>query len=137
MPSNRFLSAALVAAALILPSAALAQQQPAPAQPGQAVPGAHHRHRGAGWQRALRGLNLTSQQQDQIRNAVAQNRQANRNADRQTRRANAQKLRATIEGILTPAQRTQFEQNLAQMRQHRGQARATQPVPGTAATPLP
>jgi Spy/CpxP family protein refolding chaperone len=129
--SNRFIMTAVLAAAVALPTAALAQQQPAPnAAPAGAAPaaGAHHR-RGGTFRHAFAGITLTAQQQQQIRSAMEQTRQANQNADPQTRRANMQKLHTTIEGILTPPQRTQFEQNLAQMRQHRRAAHAHGPAP--------
>jgi Spy/CpxP family protein refolding chaperone len=130
VPSNRFFAAAILAAAVALPTAAFAQQQPTGgAQVGapSPVPGVRH-HRGSGFRGAFRGITLTAEQQQQIRNAIAQTRQANQNADPQTRRANQEKLRSTIEGILTPSQRTQFEQNLQQMRQrHREPAPAATP----------
>lgn len=132
--SIRFLSTALLGAALVLPTAACAQTQAAQAGP-QAGPTAGARaghHRGGGWRGALRGITLTDQQKQQLKDAAAQMRQSNQTADPQTRRANAQKFRSTVEGILTPAQRTQFEQNLQQMRQRHARRGA---APAPAATP--
>jgi Spy/CpxP family protein refolding chaperone len=134
VPSNRIISAALIAAAIALPTAAFAQQQPMPQTGAPAVPGVHHRH-GPGWQRMLKNLNLTSQQQQQVKDAIAQTRQANQNADPQTRRANNQKLRQTIEGILTPAQRAQLQQERQQFRQQHMNEQRNGNAPAPAATP--
>jgi Spy/CpxP family protein refolding chaperone len=135
VPSNRFFTAAFIAAAIALPTAAFAQAPPAPPAPqtgAPAAPGAY-RHHGGGWQRMLRNLNLTPQQQQQVKDAIAQTRQANQNADPQTRRANNQKLRQTIEAILTPAQRAQLQEERERFRQQNENGGA---APAPAATPL-
>ena len=68
---NRLLSAVLLAAAIILPTAACAQQQPANTAPasGWQQSGQHHGHR-AGWRSALRGINLSDAQKQQIKAVV-------------------------------------------------------------------
>jgi Spy/CpxP family protein refolding chaperone len=110
---SQILGAAALAAALVLPAAAFAQTPaPLPPAPGAAVPGQpgrHGHHHGGGLRAALRGLNLTPAQSSQIQTLIAQTREANRNADPATRKANRQALRAKVEAILTPAQRTQLQ----------------------------
>jgi Spy/CpxP family protein refolding chaperone len=121
LSSLRFLAAAVLAASLTAPVAAFAQQSPtvpvgaAPAAaPGK--PGAHNgRHHNA-FRSALRGLNLSSAQKSQIDQVFAQARGQNRSADPATRKANREKLRAQVEAILTPAQRTQLRAALQQAR---------------------
>ncbi|HEY0393849.1 MAG TPA: hypothetical protein VGD01_05085 [Candidatus Elarobacter sp.] len=119
MSTTRLLGVAALLAALALPAAALAQQGPpapaATAVPG--MPGAQHGHRHNGLRNALRGLNLTPAQQSQIDQAFAQTRAANQNADKAARKANRRQLRARIDAILTPDQRTQL--NAALKRNHR------------------
>ena len=127
------LAAAVLGAALSVPAAALAQQTPSPAATAPAYPaagvsaGQHHRRNR--FRAALRGLNLSPAQRQQIDQAFARTKAANRNADRTTRRANVQKLRADVEAILTPAQRTQLQ---AELRKSRGHRRG-----GAFATPFP
>ena len=115
---NRLVSAALLAAAIALPTAACAQQQPANTAPAAGwQQSGHHSH--AGWRSALRGLNLSDAQKQQIKTIAQQNRaamKANPTTDPAARRANMQQLRTQIENVLTPAQRTQFEQNLQKQR---------------------
>jgi Spy/CpxP family protein refolding chaperone len=109
---SRILGAVALAAALVLPVAASAQTPaPLPPAPGAAVPGqpGRHGHHHGGLRAALRGLNLTAAQSSQIQTLIAQTREANRNADPATRKANRQALRAKVEAILTPAQRTQLQ----------------------------
>ena len=112
MSSTRLLSAVTLVAALLIPSAAFAQTAPAP-YPSAAPNGVrHHGHRHNGMRAALRGLNLSASQQTQVQQAFEQTRGANRNADPATRKANRQQLRAKIDAILTPAQRTQLQATL-------------------------
>ncbi len=65
---------------------------------------------------ALAKLNLSDAQKQQIHDAMRQSRQATRNADEATRKANREKLRAQIDGILTPDQRAQFHGEMQAMR---------------------
>lgn len=139
MSSFRFLGVAALAAVLAVPAAALAQQAPpAPAAAGAPMPGQagrHHGHRNP-MRAALGKLNLSDSQKTQIDQILAQSRGANRNADPATRKANREKMHAQIEGILTPAQRTQLRQEMQQMRQrhaHRG-GNGTGPMPGASPT---
>jgi Spy/CpxP family protein refolding chaperone len=123
---THLLGAAALVAALVLPGAAFAQTPaPLPPAPGAAVPGqpgqpGRHRHRHGGLRAALQSLNLTDAQKSQIQQLISQNREANRNADPATRKANRQALRAKIEAILTPAQRTQLQAALKRNHRKRG-----------------
>jgi len=133
--STRFFAAAALAAGLAIPAAAFAQTPGAPVPPPAAAPAAHHHHRGA-MHAALGKLNLSAAQNSQLAAVFAQakqQRQANRNADPATRKANAQRFRSQIDGILTPAQRTQFHAALQQARAHRSHHRRAlgSPAPGT------
>jgi Spy/CpxP family protein refolding chaperone len=120
------LGALALVAALAAPLAASAQTQPVPpaapaagAPAAGAQPGHHHRHR-SGFARALRGLNLTDAQKQQIagimktaRDNAAKDAKA---ADPQTRRANTLAVRQQIDGVLTPDQRAQLKANLSRAR---------------------
>jgi Spy/CpxP family protein refolding chaperone len=121
LSSTRLLSAVTLVAALVIPSAAFAQTAPGPYPSAAPANGArqHHHRRHDGMRAALRGLNLSSAQQTQIRQAFQESRTANRSADPATRKANRAKLRARIEAILTPAQRTQLQATLKARAQHR------------------
>lgn len=126
--SARFLAAAALAVACALPAVAFAQTAPAPAPLTSPMPGkhGHHGHRG-GYMRVLNTLGLSAAQKQQIQTAMQQSRQANQNADPATRKANREKLRAQIDGILTPDQRTRLQAALAQQR---AQRRTMQGAPG-------
>jgi Spy/CpxP family protein refolding chaperone len=139
LSSIRFFGVAALAAALAVPAAALAQQAPpapapsgAPMQPGMHRHGGHH---GGGFRRALQSLNLSNAQKTQIQQVFAQSRGANRNADPATRKANREKMRAQIEAILTPAQRTQLQTALQQARQRHQRAGGAWASPAPGATP--
>jgi Spy/CpxP family protein refolding chaperone len=141
LSSNRFLGAAALALALAVPTAVFAQQAPAAPAAGPVpltspVPGARH-HGGGAYMRALRALDLSAAQKQQITSAVQQTRQANQNADPATRKANRTKLQAQIDAILTPTQRTQLQTTLQQQRQQReAQSPAGgAPVPAPSTTP--
>jgi len=122
---SRFLSSVALAATLAVPVAACAQQAPPPAAQDQA-PAANHHRRNPMFV-ALRKLNLSDQQKQQIRDAMKQSRAANRDADDATRKANRQKLRAQIDGILTPDQRAQLRTELQQMHARRAAHATAQP----------
>ena len=85
----------------------------APAPPQQQR---HHRHRNR-YMHAMRSLNLSDAQKQQIAGIMKNARAANKNADPQTRRANRLALRQQIDGVLTPDQRTQLHAKLAQRAQ--------------------
>jgi Spy/CpxP family protein refolding chaperone len=67
---------------------------------------------------AMRGLDLSAAQKQQIATIMKSAHGANKTADPQTRRANALALHKQIEGVLTDSQRTQLHAKLAQG--HRG-----------------
>ena len=141
MSSIRFFRIAALAAVLAVPAAALAQQAPpAPAAPGAPAgvpgqPGMHRHGHGGGFRHALQSLNLSAAQKTQIQQVFAQSRGANRNADPATRKANRDKLHAQIEGILTPAQRTQLQTALTQARQQHERTGGAWASPAPNATP--
>jgi Spy/CpxP family protein refolding chaperone len=85
-----------VAAMLAAPCAVFAQSSPAPLA-APSAPSARHHDRGSSYMRALRSLNLNDAQRQQIRGYM---------------RASQQQLRAQIDGVLTPAQRTQLHSKL-------------------------
>ena len=120
MSINRFLGTAALAAALIIPTAACAQQATAQTAPtGAPAAGARH-HRGHGWGGALKGITLSDAQKQQLKDLRAQNKPTpGQTVDPATRKANREAMLQKVEAILTPAQRTQFEQNLQQMRANR------------------
>ena len=94
-------AAALGAAGLLLvPAAAPAQTAPgplaAPTAPAATAPHRRGQH-GSRYMHALRTLNLTDAQKTQIRTIMRNQEQA---------------LRAQIDGVLTPDQRTQLRSNL-------------------------
>ena len=109
LSQRRLIASAALIAAFAAPLAAFAQQAPAPVA-GSPAPERHHH--GGPFMRALRTLDLSASQRQQIEDAMAQTRQANRNADESTRRANREKQRAQIETILSPEQRARFQAEL-------------------------
>jgi Spy/CpxP family protein refolding chaperone len=129
MSLARHFSALALVAGLLVPAAACAQQNPPPSQAQQqqpqAAPGAAAPHHRAGLRQALKRLNLTPDQRQQIAGIMKQTRQANQNADQPTRRANMKQMRAQINGVLTADQQTQLRRTLRAM--HRG-AGATAPA---------
>src|SRR5215469_2445885 len=118
MSSRLIRGIALVAFAAGLPLAASAQGVPPPPQNGPAgqPPQGAHRH-GNPYMRALRSLNLSDSQKTQIRSIVQNYRQKDQGVDLATRRSNGEQMRTEIMNVLTPAQRTQLQQTMQQMRQ--------------------
>jgi Spy/CpxP family protein refolding chaperone len=106
------LSALTLLAAFTMPLAASAQSLPGPQPAGPGVtapamharPGQHRRHHPNRFFHALRALNLTPQQKQQI----AGDLHAARAAERQAHIASARALRRQIDGVLTADQRTQL-----------------------------
>jgi Spy/CpxP family protein refolding chaperone len=117
MTISRFILTAALASALILPVATLAQVTPAPTpytMPANgAGPGGQHGH---GFGRAMHGITLSAAQTAQLKALHDQYRAAHPAGSPHDPQAE-QQMRASMLNILTPAQRTQFEANLAQMRQ--------------------
>jgi Spy/CpxP family protein refolding chaperone len=106
------------AAAATLAAAAPAVAQTAPAAPAPAGSPAPQMHRA----QLLQSLNLTTQQQAQVKQIMDNAKQQNQNADPETRHANMkaawEQVRTTV---LTPAQRTQLD---AEIKAHRAAAGA-------------
>ncbi len=71
--------------------------------------GHHHRNR---MMKALKSLNLSDSQRSQIKDVVASYRSSRTSATPMTR----DQMRQKIEAMLTPAQRTQFESQMARRR---------------------
>jgi Spy/CpxP family protein refolding chaperone len=112
---TRLFSSVALAAALIVPVAASAQQAPAapPAASAAHHGGRHHHgHRHSAMRAALSKLNLSPAQRGQIDAAMKQTREA----DRAAVKANREKLRSQIDGVLSPAQRTQLRSEMQAMR---------------------
>ncbi len=104
-------SALTLLAAFTLPLAASAQTAPGPQPAGPALSapamhahGAHRHHRRNPYLHALRKLNLTDAQRQQIAGYMK--------AQREARVASARALRRQIDGVLTPDQRTQLHASL-------------------------
>ena len=126
-------------AALAAPLAAGAQTQPpAPppagdtAQPpaGDAAPGVDRgKHHRSSFLHALRAVNLTPAQQQQVAAFHDQEQKANLNADGATRTANAKKMRSQILGILTSDQKTQLSAQLHRLHHMTPGAGAPNPAP--------
>ena len=117
MPARPYLSIFALAGALLGATvAAHAQTYPMPTAPAGAnaaapqgvPPHRHNRLRGV-----LDQLKLTPDQRTQIRSAMQSFRASRNTATPMTR----QQLFASIEGTLTPAQRTQFENGMRRQRQ--------------------
>lgn len=126
MNLSKPLIAGVLAVALGLPLLASAQVAPqAPTQP-QGAQGTHHRH-GMGMH-MFKNLNLTSDQQTQIRTIMQQYRQAHpagSQPDPDARKA----LRQQIDAVLTPQQQAQLKQDRAQMRDRHSRNEGAPPSP--------
>ena len=130
---------AALAAALSLPVVVNAQQAPQPpvtqqAPAGtQATPKIYRR-----WSRLLNGVNLSSQQHNQIQTLLDQYAQAHPAGSQHVRGA-ARQLRDQIFGILTANQQTQVRQTMqslrAQHEQRQQQVQQQQGYPTPRATP--
>jgi Spy/CpxP family protein refolding chaperone len=116
-----------LATALAVPVAGFAQGQPSPAPLGQSGQGQRH-HGGFGFMRAMRGLNLSAQQQSQIQQLVQQYRQAHPKGstpDPQSRKD----LRTKVMAVLTPAQQAQLKTQMEQRKAQFGRERGNRPQP--------
>lgn len=115
--------------ALAVPLAASANNPATTAAPGTAL---HHHHRN-NFMRALRGVNLSPDQQSQIKSLMLSFKQSHPKGSAPDPAAR-KLLRQNVLSKLTPAQRAQFEQNQRQFRHH------AKPLPATAVpepTPTP
>ena len=130
----------IIALAATLAGSAAAGAQTTTASPAPAASGApamghhHHRHHHQSLAHALRSLNLTDAQKQQVATFASQERQANTNADPATRHANAGKFHDQVMGILTPDQKTQLQ---AAMRQRHGTNGESRPDSGAPVVPNP
>jgi Spy/CpxP family protein refolding chaperone len=133
MKPSFLLSAAALTVSLVLPLAAGAQQQYPPQQPypqqgypqggypaqqGQGQPGGPGVKQYNHWMKIMGGLNLTSDQQNQIRNVLtqyAQQHPAGSQPDRKGTRA----LRQQLYGLLSGPQQAQLNQIMQAQRQQR------------------
>jgi Spy/CpxP family protein refolding chaperone len=104
--SNRLILAPLALALLGGSVAAFAQAAPAPASPqnddGAPAPAMHHRSK---MRAVLSSLDLTADQQAQIKGFMKSFRDSRQTATPETRK----ELLAQIEGVLTPDQEGKFE----------------------------
>lgn len=113
------LGALALLAAFVLPLAASAQALPAPGAAAPAPPAQHQRHhRQNPYLHAMRNLNLSAAQKQQVAGFMKSTREANKGADPQTRRANMLAMRKQIDSVLSDAQRSQLRANLARSRRH-------------------
>lgn len=122
---SRFVTALGIAAILASPLAASAQPAPAAPPVNAASPAAHkHHHHRSAYMSSLRKLNLSDAQRQQIRGIMQTAHNAPKTTDPAARRANAKQVRAQIDAVLTPAQRTQLKASM-------DAARANRPASGT------
>lgn len=139
---QRHLGALALAVALIAPLAASAQTAPAPAPamgapvaPGAESQPRHHHHHRNGFMHAMRGLNLSDAQKQQLAGIFKSARDkrqqvaAGTKPDPATRHANMVAMRAQIDAILTDTQRAQLADNLKRERQQKRESRAPQATP--------
>lgn len=145
MNTSKLLAAGILAGALILPIGASAQQAPPPVNQSTQPLSAHLHHRVPAFARAMRGANLSASQKAQIRQIREQYRAAHPPHSGRNPQA-AEAMRAQLLNVLTPAQRTQFKQNLAAMHANRRAHRLHTPgqappntvfPPSTNASPRP
>jgi len=131
LPIARMIPILALAATISAPLAAAAQTSSSPVPSASAAPlTGHHRHHHQSFARALRSLNLSDAQKQQIATFRSQEQQANQHADAGTRRANAATMRAQIMGVLTPDQR-------AQLQAHAHQRAGSDTAPAPNAVPSP
>ena len=122
---NRTHLTVLTLIATLLGASVAASAQDAPASTDAPPP---HGHRMSMMARALQGIALSPNAQDQIDAAQQKFRASKKTATPETR----EDYKAEIEAALTPAQRLQFETNIKTMR---AQMRADRAAAGGAANP--
>jgi len=118
------LVATLCALSLAAPALALAQgsaisdatQPVAPSAQPSGQPGAHHHH---GMAAMLRNLNLSQQQQDQIKTLITSYKQAHPQGSQPDQAAREQ-LKEQILAVLTPDQRAKLEAEKAAWKKQHG-----------------
>jgi Spy/CpxP family protein refolding chaperone len=126
LPILGFISSLTVPAAILAQTTPVPSASSAPAAVASPLPTAHHHRHRPSFMHALRSLNLTPAQQQQVAAFHATEQQANAGANPATKQANAQKMRTQIMGILTPDQKTQLE---AQLHPAGGSAPSPNPAP--------
>jgi Spy/CpxP family protein refolding chaperone len=109
---------AVGAAAIIIGAGvAVAQQAPPPAGPAAVGAPAGEHHRGGGFARLLKSLNLSADQKTKIEAIQAKYRQQNANVtDPEQRHANMKAQRDEIVAVLTPQQKEKLQTEIQQMR---------------------
>ena len=85
---------------------------------------------------ALKGVNLSDQQKQQIKQIMSQYRQAHPEGSAPDPQA-MQQVHQQIMNVLTPDQQAQVKQNLQQMHQNQMQGQAGAPGQEPAAAPTP
>lgn len=130
MHKRPYLAFALAGTLLSVPLAAFAQNAPSPAPSStNAAAGSPGHQRGGAMRRSLETLGLGADQKSRIKDVMKAYRASRGSASPQTR----EQLRANVEAVLTPDQRTRFA--AAMQEQHaRGRnegAQAPQPAPTT------
>ena len=119
---------AAMVAAVAVPAAGFAQVQPSPAPLSQPFQGQRHRH-GFGFMHEMRSLNLSAQQQDQIKQLMTQYRQAHPRGSTPDPQARKD-LRTKVMAVLTPAQQQQLKADQAKHKsEFQGGRRRNRPEP--------
>jgi len=123
---------AALATALAVPAIGFAQAQPSAAQLQQPAQGQRHQG-GFGFMREMRSLNLSTQQQSQIKQLMQQYRQAHPRGSARDPQARKD-LRTKIMAVLTPAQQAQLksERQQRESQSGRGHDRVPEPSPSPA-----
>ena len=118
---------AALATALAIPAAGFAQVQPSAASLTQPTQG--RRHGGFGFMREMRSLNLSAQQQSQIKQLMAQYRQSHPRGSAPDPQARKD-LRAKVMAVLTPAQQQKLKADQAKRKaEFRGERHRNRPEP--------
>lgn len=119
---------AAMVAAIAVPAAGFAQMQPSPAPLSQPMQGERHRH-GFGFMHEMRSLDLSAQQQAQIKQLMQQYRQVHPRGSTPDPQARKD-LRAKVMAILTPAQQEKLKADQAKRKsEFQGQRRRNRPEP--------
>lgn len=121
---------AALATALAVPAVGFAQVQPSPAPLTQPIQGQRH-HGGFGYMREMRSLNLSAQQQSQIKQLMAQYRTSHPRGSTPDPQARKD-LRTKVMAVLTPAQQQQLKTDQAKRQsefQGQGQRHRNRPEP--------
>lgn len=119
---------AALATALAVPAVGFAQVQSSPAPLSQPMQGQRH-HGGFGFMREMRSLDLSAQQQAQIKQLMAQYRQSHPRGSAPDPQARKD-LRTKVMAVLTPAQQQKLKADQAKRgSQFQGERRRNRPEP--------